>query len=859
MNISIDDPATPDNPDKTGSAVTGTSDWNSSENYFSLDLRNIYDIKAGFFVSVSDGEKTKEHTVTNLVVLSVDPVEETISGTADPNVPLRVDVHNTNGVGMDVESDSYGNWTADFTGQYNLKPGDWGRVQEYDSDRDSTGDDWSIPNPKFGVRANWDKVEGWQWPLGATVEVAIDDPVTSEDPDATWSGTAAACDYDPNQACLNIGFGGQYDIKAGDLVTVTDGATTKEHVVVNFEITDIDLDTDTVYGIAEPNQTVSVWTCWQNEPCINREVVADQDGNWSENFGIPGDQYWEQETSDLRPGIWVDSAVWDEDGDGTMFGWRVLNPYVEASPTGNWVHAREWPIGTVITMTINGSDGSYTATATMGPAPWNPGDPNDIVADFDLQGYDVQPGDIITTTGNDTSKTLIVADLRMTSYDIDADTISGVATPGAQVEICVNFPDHCASRYVTADAITGAWTADYAHPGAQSNEQEIVDLQPGSNGWTAEYEADSDRTWADWQIIWPPTCQAGNSISGTVYFGDGATPIQDATVIFENYHIGDQLLQARTDGNGNYSCYLPAGIYRIWAFSSSQSREYYEETIYENAAQVVVSEDSQQPGVNFTLDTPSVTYDHLTFNMTDPVAGELAVRQAIAYGTDRARVIAATYPYSPLWDTYLPPDHWAHATSGVPQYDFDPQLARDILTAAGWVDEDGDGVREKNGVRLHIDYYTTWATLRATVSQIFVENMADIGIEVEVFALSPGILFASDGPLFGTHEFGIAQFAWGVDVNDDTLFHGEIFESQSENNVGLYNNPAADGLLAEARALGTRAEKLLYLQQHQALVMTDLATLPLFQRIESPPPVADAGPDQTVGEGTVVTLSGGNQ
>ncbi|MEK7788031.1 MAG: ABC transporter substrate-binding protein, partial [Chloroflexota bacterium] len=87
------------------------------------------------------------------------------------------------------------------------------------------------------------------------------------------------------------------------------------------------------------------------------------------------------------------------------------------------------------------------------------------------------------------------------------------------------------------------------------------------------------------------------------------------------------------------------------------------------------------------MDTPSVTYDHLTFNMTDPIVGELAVRQAIAYGTDRARVIAATYPYSPLWDTYLPPDHWAHATSGVPQYDFDPQLARDILTAAGWVDE----------------------------------------------------------------------------------------------------------------------------------------------------------------------------
>ncbi|MBK8420696.1 hypothetical protein [Candidatus Villigracilis saccharophilus] len=35
-----------------------------------------------------------------------------------------------------------------------------------------------------------------------------------------------------------------------------------------------------------------------------------------------------------------------------------------------------------------------------GPAPWNPYDPNDIVADFDLQGYDIQAGDVITASGN---------------------------------------------------------------------------------------------------------------------------------------------------------------------------------------------------------------------------------------------------------------------------------------------------------------------------------------------------------------------------------------------------------------------------------------------------------------------------
>jgi hypothetical protein len=453
-------------------------------------------------------------------------------------------------------------------------------------------------------------------------------------------------------------------------------------------------------------------------------------------------------------------------------------------------------------------------------------------------------------TDGATTKTHVVTRLMVTMVDTDTDQVYGIAEPNATIGIKAELDNVAIWRDVPVDG-SGNWVADFTVP----VDGQTFDIVDGVYAEAFESDDDGDNTNFRWQVPYVPVCRPGTTVTGTVVGPDGE-PINDATIHFDDFDTGEPRFITYIGANGAYGCSLPDGDYRLWADGGGYSREYYDETIFENATLIHVTAGVEYANVNFTLDTPSVTYDHLTFNMTDPIVGELAVRQAIAYGTDRARIIAATYPYSPLWDTYLPPDHWAHATSEVPQYDFDPQLARDILTAAGWVDEDGNGVREKNGVRLHIDYYTTWATLRATVSQIFVENMADIGIEVEVFALSPGILFASDGPLFGTHEFGIAQFAWGVDVNDDTLFHGEIFESQSENNVGLYNNPTTDGLLAEARAVGTRAEKLTYLQQHQALVMTDLATLPLFQRIESPPPVADGGPDQTVGEGTVVTLSG---
>ena len=86
--------------------------------------------------------------------------------------------------------------------------------------------------------------------------------------------------------------------------------------------------------------------------------------------------------------------------------------------------------------------------------------------------------------GAPVTKVLALTGLHVTTLNLGADSISGVATPGAEVEVCINIPGNCVSRWVTADIGDGTWTADYAGE---------YDLQMGDNGWAAEYEADSDR------------------------------------------------------------------------------------------------------------------------------------------------------------------------------------------------------------------------------------------------------------------------------------------------------------------------------------------------------------------------------
>jgi hypothetical protein len=615
-------------------------------------------------------------------------------------------------------------------------------------------------------------------------------------------------------------------------VQLTDGTATRSHLVTNLMVTAIDKDNDTVSGTAEPGSLVEVLMC--NEfGCATRNQMADDQGNWTAGFAQPGDEPFEQDTRDLVPGSngWAQQT--DEDGDRTHIWWNVPNPTFSVRLTEQQVHGYQWPLGNTVTLTIddpaNGPGVDYSATTTSEVDPWNP---EQTWLGFDLNGAMVlQAGLLVTMSDGDTTKTHTVTNLVVTGVDVDTDIVFGTADPGSWLKVNACNNNGCGDRQVWPDA-AGNWTANFAVPGAEDWEQTLVDIAEGSKGETWQGDEDWDDTQYGWWVPAPPfLCEAGNNISGVVYEADGQTPLAGAEVHFDGFDSGEPLYYTLTGPDGGYACGLPDGVYRVYAVGGGYARQHYPQTIHENAAPLSISSGTIYSDVDFSLDTASYVYDHFTFNLSDPVVGDLAVRQAIAYGTDRPAILAVTYPSSPLMDSYLPPSHWAYSGSGLPQYDYDPLLAADILTAAGWADTDGDGVRERNGLRLHIDYYTSAPNpMRAMIAQMFANDMAVIGVEVEVHAVP----WSELTPVLENHTFGIAQFAWLFDPNEPTYEQWNVFTTSNPNNYGLYSNPTADQLAAAASAAPTRAEKRPYVVDHQILVMTDLATLPLFQRCDPP-------------------------
>jgi len=128
------------------------------------------------------------------------------------------------------------------------------------------------------------------------------------------------------------------------------------------------------------------------------------------------------------------------------------------------------------------------------------------------------------------------------------------------------------------------------------------------------------------------------------------------------------------------------------------------------------------------------------FNMDDPVIGgytpeKVALRRAISLGWDVEREIRIVRRGQaiPAQSMVVP-----HTVGYDPRFkseasSYDPGRAKALLDTYGYLDRDGDGLRElPDGQPLAIDYYTQSDQIYREFSSLFVKNMREIGLRVRV-------------------------------------------------------------------------------------------------------------------------------
>ena len=173
---------------------------------------------------------------------------------------------------------------------------------------------------------------------------------------------------------------------------------------------------------------------------------------------------------------------------------------------------------------------------------------------------------------------------------------------------------------------------------------------------------------------------------------------------------------------------------------------------------------------------PNRQYVFVGWNSRRPQLADKRVRMALTKATNRDEIVAALLGgYGVVSNGTIPSRHWAYdASLGADQTAFDPEAARLLLDQAGWIDRDGDGVRENAG-GLPLSFtikYPPGNQLWQNVAEIMQAQLSTIGIEATPTAVEGGTLIQQ--VLFSRpREFDGWIFGWTIDLRlDDTaLFH----------------------------------------------------------------------------------------
>lgn len=183
-----------------------------------------------------------------------------------------------------------------------------------------------------------------------------------------------------------------------------------------------------------------------------------------------------------------------------------------------------WNLGDTITLTVHDpyhpSQPDLTDSVIATPAPW---DPTVGRATFSLPaGSEIQPGFTITLSDGVTTKTLVVPGLEVHGLDMNADTVSGWATPGSMVT--VQIYGSTAKRTVTASPF---WSVDFSAAGSGSEETTLYDIRPGTGGNATIRDADGDGLAVEWQLYDP---------SFVVFLPPWGNPAEGVTFDVHGYH-----------------------------------------------------------------------------------------------------------------------------------------------------------------------------------------------------------------------------------------------------------------------------------------------------------------------------------
>jgi len=206
-----------------------------------------------------------------------------------------------------------------------------------------------------------------------------------------------------------------------------------------------------------------------------------------------------------------------------------------------------------------------------------------------------------------------------------------------------------------------------------------------------------------------------------------------------------------------------------------------------------------------------------------PAMLDVNVRKAIALATDRFTIVndllvAEVNPVNvTFWDATAP-----YGNPNLEPYPYDPDEAKRLLDEAGWVDSNGDGTRDKDGVELVLRYITNTRELRKNVQAVVQQQWSLVGIGADLQNHSSDVYWNgyNDGGPQAQGLYDIAEYSSVGSFPDP-----EASDNWLCSEISSADNP--DG----ANWQGVCIEELDVLLQQQAVTLDLDARVELYHQI----------------------------
>jgi peptide/nickel transport system substrate-binding protein len=298
-------------------------------------------------------------------------------------------------------------------------------------------------------------------------------------------------------------------------------------------------------------------------------------------------------------------------------------------------------------------------------------------------------------------------------------------------------------------------------------------------------------------------------------------PVGSGPYVFEKWDVGQQVVLRK---NENYWGKKPAIDKLVFkfitnstaAFQSLRSNDidYFEPSSEQYKE---MSEDKEFVNKFHILSywEPSAGFSYIGWNQSKEYFKDKTVRVALTSAFDResvAKNIGMGYSKVISGPFYL---KGKQNDSEIKPWPYDPEKAKTLLTEAGWVDNNNDGIREKNGVKFQFKLsYSSGGATTERIVKAFKDDLAKVGIDVILDPVEWSIYLTR----MHSRDFDASIAGWGGTIESDPyqLFHSSQIDGGS--NYCGFSSAEGDKLIEVARrTLDPNERYELYHQFHKLL------------------------------------------